>query len=156
MLFIRVIALDHHLRTHSDLEYKTTILCVGSDFDRLTTYLSDYISVTAIELGFFLSRLLLPFPTPYHFWHIAGLIFLFSVFSNGSYYVVPSVHPSVRSSRFSVCLSVHPLTFCVRSITQISFKIFWKSCPLYNFQTIKNIFMELNTNIKLNQTMCRE
>ena len=31
-----------------------------------------------------------------------------------------------------------------------------KSCPLYNFNTIKNIFMKLCTNINHYQTICRE
>ena len=120
MLSIRVIALDHHLRTHIDLEYMTTILCVGSDFERLITYLIDYISVTGIELGFFLNRLLLPLPIPYHFLHIAGLIFLFSAFLTGRFMSCPLfIHLSVRPVPPSVCLSVHPLTFRVRSITDI-------------------------------------
>ena len=32
----------------------------------------------------------------------------------------------------------------------------WKSCPLYNFDTAKNIFMKLRRNINHHQTMCRE
>ena len=32
----------------------------------------------------------------------------------------------------------------------------WKSCPLHNFETVKNIFIELRTNIKLYQMICRE
>ena len=31
-----------------------------------------------------------------------------------------------------------------------------KSCPLYNFDTIQNIFMKLCRNINYHQTMCRE
>ena len=32
----------------------------------------------------------------------------------------------------------------------------WKSCPLCNFKTVKDIFMTLGTKIKQLQTMCRE
>ena len=31
-----------------------------------------------------------------------------------------------------------------------------KSCPLYNFHTVKNIFMKLGTNINLYQSMCKK
>ena len=38
-----------------------------------------------------------------------------------------------------------------------SLKFFpWKSCPLYNFNTIKNIFMKLCTNINRCQKMCKK
>ena len=46
-------------------------------------------------------------------------------------------HPSVH---LSVCPSVHPLTFCVHSITD----------------TVQDIFIKLGTNINHHQTMCRK
>ena len=40
----------------------------------------------------------------------------------------------------------------------LPFEIFflWKPCPLYNFNTVKNIFMKLDTNIKCHQMMWGE
>ena len=58
---------------------------------------------------------------------------------DGSYYVVPTVRPSVRAS---VCLFVWPSVIL--------------SCPLHNSVTVQNIFMKLVTNINNHQTICRE
>ena len=60
---------------------------------------------------------------------------LFTPVEDGSYYVVPSVIPSL-------CLSVRP---------SVNF-----SCPLHNSDTVQGIFMILGTNINHHQTRCRE
>ena len=56
------------------------------------------------------------------------------------YYVIPSELLSVCPS---VCPSVRPLAVD-------------HSCPLYNFDTVQDNFTKLGTNVKHDQTTCRD
>ena len=56
------------------------------------------------------------------------------------YYVIPSELLSVCPS---VCPSVRPSAVD-------------HSCPLYNFDTVQDNFRKLGTNVKHNQTTCRD
>ena len=56
------------------------------------------------------------------------------------YYVIPSELLSVCPS---VCPSVHPSAVD-------------HSCPLHNFDTVRDNFTKLGTNIKHDQTTCRD
>ena len=56
------------------------------------------------------------------------------------YYVIPSKLLSVCPS---VCPSVRPSAVD-------------HSCPLYNFDTVQDNFMKLGTNVKHDQTTCRD